>query len=306
MSPKKQIPRVWDKKDRKGPVDIAKYVQLKKRISLNVNEIGIRPKAPLLGGVARGPIHVRPVALAQKPIQIGGPAREGGAGTAGGGAPGGAPVCPVNVTKLSGATILTNPNVVLMWWSTYFWDRHKTERDTYKAALNAVANDAVFWGRLSEYGITGGSYGGQIDLTRFGGPSATLTEQAIQDALSFRFDNLSSGADSNAIYVVMLPNGLTSDYDTSNGFIGHHQTYKYRGQNIWYSVVEYSTDTRQTLSVITHEVYEAATDPDVSSGYFDHAQGGETEVGDLCNGQTMIMDGYTVQQVWSQNSCNCK
>jgi hypothetical protein len=214
-----------------------------------------------------------------------------------GGARGGAPVCPVNVTKLSGATVLSNPKVVLMWWSTYFWDQHKTERDYYKAALNAFANDAAFWNRLNEYGVTGGSYGGHIDLTRFGGASPALSEQNIRDALTFRFDNLSSGADSNAIYVVMLPNGITSDYDTSNGFIGHHQTYSYRGQNIWYSVVEYSTDTRQTLSVITHEVYEAATDPDVSTGYFDHAQGGETEVGDLCNGQTMLVDGYTVQQV---------
>jgi hypothetical protein len=306
MCAKKQIRTVWAKKDRKGPVDIAKYVLPKKRILFEVNAIGIRPKAPLLGGVAPGPIHVSPVILAQKPVRIAGPTREGGAGDAGGGAPGGAPTCPVNVTKLSGATILSNPKVVLTWWSTYFWDQHQTERDTYKAALNAVANDAAFWARLSEYGITGGSYGGQIDLTRFGGPSTTLTEKSIQDALSFRFDNLSSGADSSAIYVVMLPNGLTSDYDTSNGFIGHHQTYNYKGQNIWYSVVEYSTDTRQTLSVITHEVYEAATDPDVSTGYFDHAQGGETEVGDLCNGQTMMMDGYTVQQVWSQNSCGCK
>jgi hypothetical protein len=305
MSAKKETQTVWAKKDRKGPVDIEKYVQPTKRIFLNVNAIGIRPKAPLLGGVAPGPIHVSPVLLAQKPLRIGGPTREGGAGDAGGGAPGGTPTCPVNVTKLSGATILTNPKVVLTWWSTYFWDQHKTERDTYKAALNAVANDAAFWARLSEYGITGGSYGGQIDLTRFGG-SATLTEKAIQDALSFRFDNLSSGADSSAIYVVMLPNGLTSDYDTSNGFIGHHQTYNYKGQNIWYSVVEYSTDTRRTLSVVTHEVYEAATDPDVSTGYFDHAQGGETEVGDLCNGQTIMMDGYTVQQVWSQSSCGCK
>jgi len=49
-------------------------------------------------------------------------------------------------------------------------------------------------------------------------------------------------------------------------------------------------------------VYEAATDPDVSTGYFDHVQGGETEVGDLCNGQTTIMDG----QVWSQKSCGCQ
>jgi hypothetical protein len=210
------------------------------------------------------------------------------------------------VTKNSGATIITSPKVVLMWWSTYFWDTHKTERDFYKKALNAFCSDAAFWSRLSEYGITGGSYGGTIDLTRFGGSSANVSEQAIRDALTFRFDNLSTPPDPSTIYVVMLPNGITSAYDTSNGYIGHHQTYQYKGKNIWYSVVEYNHNTSQTLTVITHEVYEAATDPDVSTGYFDHAQGGETEVGDLCNGQTMTMDGYTVQQVWSQKACGCK
>lgn len=287
---------IWSKRDRKGPADSVKNIRVAKGIiTVNLNEYGFRPKARLLGGVPRGPIRV---ARAIAPVRRGG-GPGGGPGGPGGGA------CPANVTKLAGATILTNPKVALMWWSTYFWDQHHTERLYYRQALNAFANDPAFWARLSEYGITGGSYVGQIDLTRFGG-SATLSEQAIRDALTFRFDNLSAGADSNTIYVVMLPTGVTSDYDTSAGFIGHHQTYAYKGQNIWYSVVEYSTDTRQTLTVITHEIYEAATDPDVRTGYFDHAQGGETEVGDLCNGQTTMIDSYTVQQVWSQKACGCE
>ena len=132
-----------------------------------------------------------------------------------------------------------------------------------------------------------------------------MSEQAIRDALSFRFNVSQIGPDGSTIYVVMLPNGITSQYDTSSGFIGHHQTYSYNGRNVWYAVAEYSTDTRRTLSVITHEVYEAATDPDGSTGYWDPPHGGETEVGDLCNLQTMIMDGYPVQQVWSQNACGC-
>ena len=185
----------------------------------------------------------------------------------GGGAGGGAP-CPVNVTRQSSSgPLITTPKVVLLWWSTYFWDRHLTERHYYRDALQAVGNDAAFWNRLSEYGVTGGSVAGTLDLTRFGGPSASVSEYLQR-------------------------------------FYGHHQTYTYNGQNVWYAVVEYSTDTRTALNVITHEVYEAATDPDVSTGYWDPANGGEKEIGDLCNLQTEIIDGYPVQQVWSQKAAN--
>ena len=215
--------------------------------------------------------------------------------------------CRLNVQRQStSGPLITTPKVVLTWWSTYFWDRHLTERHYYRDALATVGNDSAFWNRLSEYGVTSGSVSGTLDLTRFGGPSASVSEQDIQNALTYRFNVSSITPDQNSIYVVMLPNGITSAYDTSNNFIGHHQSYQYNGQNVWYGVVEYSTNTTQTLSVITHEVYEAATDPDGSTGYWDPPNGGETEIGDPCNLQTMMIDGYPVQQVWSQQACGCK
>ena len=100
-------------------------------------------------------------------------------------------VCRFNVQRQSSSgPLITTPKVVLLWWSTYFWDRHRTERNYYKAALNAVGNDPAFWNRLSAVRHTSGSYSGTIDLTRFGGPSASVSEQDIQNALTFRFNNL--------------------------------------------------------------------------------------------------------------------
>jgi hypothetical protein len=287
---------VWSKKDRRGPADRVSIVGSKIALKdLRTNAIGLRPKARNLGGVPTGPIAV------SRAVRVRGTRRGGGRGGGGGGG-----TCPVNVTRQSSSgPLLTTPKVVLLWWSTYFWDRHLTERHYYRDALTAVGGDPAFWSRLSEYGITGGSFAGTIDLTRFGGPSTSVSEQAIRDALTYRFNVSSITPDASTIYVVMLPNGITSAYDTSNGFIGHHQTYTYKGQSVWYAVVEYSSDTRTTLNVITHEVYEAATDPDVSTGYWDPASGGETEIGDLCNLQTMIIDGYPVQKVWSQKGCGC-
>jgi hypothetical protein len=59
------------------------------------------------------------------------------------------------------------------------------------------------------------------------------------------------------------------------------------------------------MSVITHEAYEAVTDPDPKTGYYDHDRGTETEIGDICNLQITMMDGYPIQLVWSQDRCGC-
>ena len=239
----------WAPDDRRGPADEDAFVHpARSAEELRLDEYGLRSNAPNRGGVPAGPV----AAGRARPVRNGN----------GGGRGGGGGSCVYNVTRQSSTgSLITSPKVVLMWWSTYFWDRHLTERHYYRDAMTAVANDPAFWNRLGEYGITGGSFGGQIDLTRFGGPSASVSEQAIRDTLTFRFNVSQITPDGSAIYVVMLPNGITSAYDTSSGFIGHHQTYQYNGRNVWYAVAEYSTDTRQTLSVITHEVYEAATDP---------------------------------------------
>jgi hypothetical protein len=291
VRPKTKI--LWSRADRRGPADTAGFVKIGAIRLPRVNDLGLRTKSENLGGVPAGPINASALARTARVARSPG----GGAGGA---------ACPVDVTRQSSSgRLITNPSVVLLWWSTHFWDQHITDRHYYRDALRAVASDSAFWNRLSEYGIDGGSFGGQIDLTRFGGPSQSVTEQAIQDALTFRFDNLNSAPDASSIYVVMLPNGIQSAFDSANGFIGHHRFCDYNGTTIWYAVVEYSSDTRRTLNVITHEVYEAATDPDLATGYWDPSTGGETEVGDLCNLQTLMIDNYPVQQVWSQAGCTC-
>jgi hypothetical protein len=249
-----------------------------------VESMGLNPSAPHLGGVPERPIY-------------GGPARAGGAAGA---------MCALDIKRQkSSGPLDMHPKITLALWSTYFWDGHYTEKKYYRDALAAFGNDPAFWDRLSEYGVKDGSFPGTIDLTRFGGPSSTVSEKEIQDALTYRFNVSAMTPTLNSIYIILLPHGVQSEYDVSNGFIGHHNAFKYNGQNVWYGVVEYSTNKTQTLSVITHEAYEAATDPDLSTGYWDPANGGETEIGDPCNLITEIFDGYPVQQVWSQKACGC-
>ena len=118
-----------EKKDRRGPADKSSYVGSDTQTkNLPDNVRGVRPKAQNLGGVPAGPVSVSRAKRAPRPV-----AKDEEQGGGAGGAP-----CPVNVTwQNSSGPLITNPKIVLMWWSTYFWDVHKTQKNYYKAALNA-------------------------------------------------------------------------------------------------------------------------------------------------------------------------
>lgn len=212
--------------------------------------------------------------------------------------------CSTHVKRNSGGHIIAHPKIALTWLNAYFWYKPTENRHFYTTALDKFGNDPEFWSRLSEYGITSGSDLGTIDLTYSGAPSS-LSEQELRDAMTFRFGNLSHPPDSSTIYVVMLPKGVRGAFDPLPNYLGYHQTYMYKGMAIQYAVIEYNTDTNLTLETISHEIYEAATDPDLRTGYRDHTRPGAPEIGDLCEGQTATIDGYTVQRVWSQNWCGC-
>ena len=46
------------------------------------------------------------------------------------------------------------------------------------------------------------------------------------------------GSRNDRLWVIYLPPGVTSDYDTSSGFIGHHQHFVWNGRQGWYAVIE--------------------------------------------------------------------
>ena len=54
--------------------------------------------------------------------------------------------------------------------------------------------------------------------------------------------------------------------------------------------------------VFSHEVAEAITDPVPGTGWYDDQNG---EIGDICAWQLAPLDGYTVQQEWSNTAGTC-
>jgi WSC domain len=75
-----------------------------------------------------------------------------------------------------------------------------------------------------------------------------------------------------------------------------------------YAVISQQTPSL-TLSVISHELEEIATNFDIASGWYDNTM---QEVGDLCANETYQFAGrfsvfstFTSQKVWSQRNCMC-
>lgn len=208
--------------------------------------------------------------------------------------------CPTtNVWRhTSGSWILTAPQIHLVFWGSYWSttpDGGVSLVSTETQAWNTLANDPSFYNPVREYGVLGGRLLGTSN-GYWSCPSGALQESDIQNELNAEISNGTlPNPDTQTIYVLMLPSGTQSQYDIDNSFGGHHN---YIG-NFSYAVIEYSSTPDGTIS---HEIYEAATNPDTSNAWW--GPGGETEIGDLCSSGWKL-DGYNITKVWSETFCQC-
>jgi hypothetical protein len=128
--------------------------------------------------------------------------------------------------------------------------------------------------------------------------------------------------DANTLYAMFLPSGVTVQEGGSlscNAFCGYHDAVvdTLSGQaSAYYAVLPFpdcagcaaSADGSQIsmfdalTSVLSHEVAEAITDPMPGTGWYDDQNG---EIGDICAWQLAPLDGYTVQQEWSNTAGTC-
>ena len=222
--------------------------------------------------------------------------------------------CQINIVRHDpGGWLLTQPDVHLDFWGNWSSETVFTPTYFWSTWFNLLESDEVL-SRLSEYGIHHGS----MDPYFYGNnQSPTLGHSGfVTDAGATEIDDstivpqlqteiqlgLLPFPDDNSLYVVMLAPGLTTTDIVTNHWGGYHHSASYGSQKFAYAVVTFGDDgTNVTLS---HETYEAATDPDNSTGYYDRSSG--NEVGDVCQGNNYTLDGTAVQFVWSQALCSCQ
>jgi hypothetical protein len=114
----------------------------------------------------------------------------------------------------------------------------------------------------------------------------------------------------NQLYVFMVAPGTVVTADGQNSvldFGGYHSVFTDNaGVPVYYVVVPYPTGNiapvpltafQQDTYILSHEVSEAITNPDLQTGWFSPQQG---EIGDIAEGTIGVLNRYVVQGVWSQ------
>jgi hypothetical protein len=150
----------------------------------------------------------------------------------------------------------------------------------------------------------------------------SITDLQIQADLGNEIaagNNNLTAPNSNTLYYVFTPPGVVvdaSDYgigNSVNNFVAYHAWYYNAtlGTDIVYAVIPYSdgnpnfldyplTPLQNMEQAASHEMAEAITDLYVNSnvpGWYDNAQG--AEVGDLSNATWATLNGYVVQNLFS-------
>lgn len=223
-------------------------------------------------------------------------------------------VCLHQLRRHDGGRVLPHPRIRAVLWGSY-WSvgDGKTAGSQLLNELERLSAAPAFYTRLSEYGIAPGSAGDSLYLPN--APAGALGDARIEAALDGQL-GLPSADD---LFIVFLPPTTTSTHDTDNpdGRAGGHHgnmTYDYFGifppsqfgLDVVYAVVENAT-VHEMVLVATHELSEAMTNPDASTGPQTWYEDGlaHAEVADLCEGMTNKIAGIDVDAMFSQTACRC-
>jgi hypothetical protein len=188
---------------------------------------------------------------------------------------------------------------------------------------------------LGEYGVGQGSFAGGTLLpgpsaSAPGSPPTVVSEGYIQGTLFNLAFTGQIAPTANSVYVIWLPPNVQSALDNTYSFMGHHNSYwvldpSYNWHNVYYVVMPHPqgnvadngynlnglTDFQKQTVLVSHELSEAVTDPQVwqdSTGAIAYGTGWHdgpsvyslgNEIGDLANLQVAYLDGYAVQREWS-------
>jgi hypothetical protein len=253
-----------------------------------------------------------------------------------------------------GGRVLSNVELVKVLWGDGRYEPYVAGDGTpsLDAFLGAVAGSAFVTG-LAEYDTTAAAFGGvpgtnqHIGAGTFLGavrivPSvsggtvddvdiaAELAEQLAKGGLPP--PRADAAGNLETLYLVYLPAGKTVTLGTEQScrtFCAYHGAFTWQGRRVPYAVLpDLSRGSgcdagcggaepfANAAAVVTHELAEAITDPDVSAAgtgagpplaWYDPLNG---EIGDLCAGERGMVTGtdgasWPVQKVWSNARGGC-
>lgn len=209
-----------------------------------------------------------------------------------------------------GGVIIPHVHLYLIFWGTA-WNSAGAV-PTMGQVTDAVINilTGPYMNSLSQYrGIGSGYLEGAVLVSNAVGsspasPPANFTNNDVSTLLT---NLISAGelpdpsTDSELLYMVMLAPGASQP-----GLLGEHTYYSHSGTNLHFGWVANGGSLSSVTWVFSHELVESVTDPEGTAITGTGCnQAGWCEIGDVCTGNTAVINGVTVQRYWSQVDGQC-
>jgi hypothetical protein len=222
--------------------------------------------------------------------------------------------------KLPGSSVTPHGGVVgsglpvqLIFWGS-FWNsgdggqQAQTIIDRTRAVI-----DSEYFSELEQYGIARPTWRGAIIATEPGPPGAfnnkddtkkvrRMVEDLIDD------DVFPDPDDGRIAFVVLMPQGFTETIGADGGHnYEHTYDFPFDDDRFWVAWVRYydpakGEDQEETIRVVTHELVEMFTDPELDAWYTQTPQTGEiSDAGVSADGQIQraLVNGARVASYWS-------
>ena len=236
-----------------------------------------------------------------------------------------------------GGPVISNAQIIVVFWGTGV---NATTQSGIGNFYQSILT-SNYYSLLGEYDttFTGGSgqiigpgaYAGAYTINPSvcgTGNTCTIDDTQIQTEISAQINasNLPVPAYDNAgnvntVYMVYFPGNVTISLQGSKScqvFCAYHSSYTFNDKTLAYGILPdlggacaggcgSSQNVFDNLtSVSSHELAEAATDPNVGQNvlsWYDNTNG---EIGDICNAQqATLASSYTVQKLWSNAFSAC-
>jgi hypothetical protein len=209
----------------------------------------------------------------------------------------------------SGGATLQVMQLFLIYWGTQ-WTATPAPVPTSGQVSSAAATmmASPYMTGLNEYrGIGRGFVRGSATITS-SNPANGFTDNQVAtfiDGLITAGTIPGPDVDNQTLYCVIMPKGVNA---SNASFIGEHTYYTRSGQRIRFAWVTNNGTLNSITNILSHEVVEAATDPEGTAwlGVAGTCSGtGWCEIGDICQSTSAVLDGVTVQSFWSDQAGAC-
>lgn len=209
-----------------------------------------------------------------------------------------------------GGPVIPHVRLILVFWGA--WWNSTSAVPSAGQVSDAVVNilTGPYMNSLAQYRGIGSGYlqSSVVVSTAIGSsPGSPPVNFSNNDVATLLGNLIGAGlvpgpaADSELLYMVMLPPGVSQP-----GLLGEHTYFTYNGTNLHFGWVANGSSLASVTWVFSHELVESVTDPEGTAITGTGCnQSGWCEIGDVCTGNTAVINGVTVQRYWSQVDQAC-